>query len=204
MSLLVKQAIAELRTAIMDAAGRAVADGEFPAVPLSDFNVEVPANRDFGDYSANAAMAWARDLHCAPRKIAQALIDRMELCDTFFERCEVAGAGFLNFYLRSSFNACIIQDILEKGDSYGRSDYGRGKKINVEFVSANPTGPMHMGNARGGALGDCLAAVLDFAGYDVSREFYVNDAGNQIAKLDRKSTRLNSSHDRQSRMPSSA
>ena len=183
MSLLVKQAIAELRTAIMDAAGRAVADGEFPAVPLSDFNVEVPANRDFGDYSANAAMAWARDLHCAPRKIAQALIDRMELCDTFFERCEVAGAGFLNFYLLSSFNACIIQDILEKGDSYGRSDYGRGKKINVEFVSANPTGPMHMGNARGGALGDCLAAVLDFAGYDVSREFYVNDAGNQIAKF---------------------
>ena len=183
MSLLVKQAIAELRTAIMDAAGRAVADGEFPAVPLSDFNVEVPSNRDFGDYSANAAMAWARDLHCAPRKIAQALIDRMELCDTFFERCEVAGAGFLNFYLRSSFNACIIQDILEKGDSYGRSDYGRGKKINVEFVSANPTGPMHMGNARGGALGDCLAAVLDFAGYDVSREFYVNDAGNQIAKF---------------------
>ena len=183
MSLLVKQAIAELRTAIMDAAGRAVADGEFPAVPLSDFNVEVPANRDFGDYSANAAMAWARDLHCAPRKIAQALIDRMELCDTFFERCEVAGAGFLNFYLRSSFNACIIQDILEKGDSYGRSDYGSGKKINVEFVSANPTGPMHMGNARGGALGDCLAAVLDFAGYDVSREFYVNDAGNQIAKF---------------------
>ncbi len=183
MSLLVKQAIAELRTAIMDAAGRAVADGEFPAVPLSDFNVEVPANRDFGDYSANAAMAWARDLHCAPRKIAQALIDRMELCDTFFERCEVAGAGFLNFYLRSSFNACIIQDILEKGDSYGRSDYGKGKKINVEFVSANPTGPMHMGNARGGALGDCLAAVLDFAGYDVSREFYVNDAGNQIAKF---------------------
>ena len=183
MSLLVKQAIAELRTAIMDAAGRAVADGEFPAVPLSDFNVEVPANRDFGDYSANAAMAWARDLHCAPRKIAQALIDRMELCDTFFERCEVAGAGFLNFYLRSSFNACIIQDILEKGDSYGRSDYGRGKKINVEFVSANLTGPMHMGNAHGGALGDCLAAVLDFAGYDVSREFYVNDAGNQIAKF---------------------
>ena len=171
MSLLVKQAIAELRTAIMDAAGRAVADGEFPA------------NRDFGDYSANAAMAWARDLHCAPRKIAQALIDRMELCDTFFERCEVAGAGFLNFYLRSSFNACIIQDILENGDSYGRSDYGRGKKINVEFVSANPTGPMHMGNARGGALGDCLAAVLDFAGYNVSREFYVNDAGNQIAKF---------------------
>lgn len=183
MSLLVKQAITELREAIMDAAGRAVADGEFPETALSDFNVEVPANRSFGDYSANAAMVWARDLHCAPRKIAQTLVDRMELCDTFFDRCEVAGAGFLNFYLGSSFNACIIQDILEKGDSYGRSDYGCGKKINVEFVSANPTGPMHMGNARGGALGDCLASVLDFAGYDVSREFYVNDAGNQIAKF---------------------
>lgn len=183
MSLLVKQAITELRTAIMDAAGRAVADGEFPEIALSDFNVEVPANRSFGDYSANAAMVWARNLHCAPRKIAQALVDRMVLCDTFFDRCEVAGAGFLNFYLGSSFNACIIQDILEKGDSYGRSDYGCGKKINVEFVSANPTGPMHMGNARGGALGDCLASVLDFAGYDVSREFYVNDAGNQIAKF---------------------
>ncbi len=183
MSLLVKQAIAEIRNAIIEAAGRAVADGEFPETALSDFIIEVPANRENGDYSSNAAMAWARDLHCAPRKIAQVLCDRMELCDTFIGRCEIAGPGFLNFYLRESFNACIIQDILEKGNSYGRSDFGKGQKINVEFVSANPTGPMHMGNARGGALGDCLAAVLDFAGYDVSREFYVNDAGNQIEKF---------------------
>ena len=183
MSLLVKQAVNEIRTAILEAAGRAVADGEFPAVPLSDFIVEVPANRDNGDYSSNAAMAWARDLRSAPRKIAEAIINRLELCDTFIERCEVAGPGFLNFYLKESFNASIIQDILEKGDEYGRSNYGGGKKINVEFVSANPTGPMHMGNARGGALGDCLAAVMDFAGYNVSREFYVNDAGNQIEKF---------------------
>lgn len=183
MSLLVKQAVNEIRTAILEAAGKAVADGEFPAVPLSDFIVEVPANRDNGDYSSNAAMAWARDLRSAPRKIAEAIISRLELCDTFIDRCEVAGPGFLNFYLRESFNACIIQDILEKGDDYGRSNYGGGKKINIEFVSANPTGPMHMGNARGGALGDCLAAVMDCAGYDVSREFYVNDAGNQIEKF---------------------
>ena len=183
MSLLVKQAVNEIRTAILEAAGRAVADGEFPEVALSDFIVEVPANRDNGDYSSNAAMAWARDLRSAPRKIAEAIISRLELCDTFIERCEVAGPGFLNFYLRESFNACIIQDILEKGDDYGRSNYGGGKKINIEFVSANPTGPMHMGNARGGALGDCLAAVMDCAGYDVSREFYVNDAGNQIEKF---------------------
>ena len=183
MSLLVKQAVAEIRKAIIEAAGRAVADGEFPEAPLSDFIIEVPANRDNGDYSSNAAMAWARDLRSAPRKIAQIIADRLELCDTFVERCEIAGPGFMNFYLKESYNACIVQDILEKGDDYGRSNYGGGKKINIEFVSANPTGPMHMGNARGGALGDCLAAVMDFAGYNVSREFYVNDAGNQIDKF---------------------
>ena len=183
MSLLVKQAVAEIRKAIIEAAGRAVADGEFPEAPLSDFIIEVPANRDNGDYSSNAAMAWARDLRSAPRKIAQIIADRLELCDTFVERCEIAGPGFMNFYLKESYNACIVQDILEKGDNYGRSNYGGGKKINIEFVSANPTGPMHMGNARGGALGDCLAAVMDFAGYNVSREFYVNDAGNQIDKF---------------------
>ena len=183
MSVLVKQTIKEIRTAIMEAAGRAVADGEFPEIPLSDFIIEVPANKENGDYSSNAAMAWARDLRSAPRKIAQTIVDRLELCDTFVDRCEIAGPGFLNFYLKESFNACIIEDILEKGDNYGRSDYGKGQKINIQFVSANPTGPMHMGNARGGALGDCLAAVMDFAGYNVSREFYVNDAGNQIEKF---------------------
>ncbi len=183
MSLLVKQTIKELRTAIMEAAGRAVADGEFPEAPLGDFIIEVPSNRDNGDYSSNCAMVWARSLKNAPRKIAQIIADRLELSDTFFDRCEIAGPGFMNFYLKESFNACIIQDILEKGENYGRSDYGNGKKINIEFVSANPTGPMHMGNARGGALGDCLASVMDFAGYDVSREFYVNDAGNQIEKF---------------------
>ncbi|MBQ6544078.1 MAG: arginine--tRNA ligase, partial [Clostridia bacterium] len=183
MSVIVKQAITEIRMAIMDAAGRAVADGVFPEAPLGDFVIEVPANRANGDYSSNAAMAWARDLHKAPREIASLLVERLVLADTFADRCEIAGPGFLNFYLSDSFNACVIEDILEKGGDYGRSDYGSGKRINVEFVSANPTGPMHMGNARGGALGDCLAAVLDFAGYDVEREFYVNDAGNQIAKF---------------------
>lgn len=183
MSLLVKQTVNEIRRAILDAAGRAVADGEFPECPLTDFNIEVPANKDYGDYSSNAAMVWARDLHKAPRMIAQIILDRLAFEDTFIEKCEIAGPGFLNFTLSSTFNACIVEDILEKKEKYGRSDYGKGTKINVEFVSANPTGPMHMGNARGGALGDCLAAVLDYAGYEVSREFYVNDAGNQIAKF---------------------
>ena len=183
MSVLVKQTVKELRTAIMDAAGRAVADGVFPEAPLTDFIIEVPANKENGDYSSNCAMAWARSLKSAPRKIAETIAERLDLSDTFFDRCEIAGPGFMNFYLKESFNACIIQDILEKGENYGRSDYGNGKKINIEFVSANPTGPMHMGNARGGALGDCLASVMDFAGYNVSREFYVNDAGNQIEKF---------------------
>ncbi len=183
MSVLVKQAVTEIRRAIMDAAGRAVADGEFPECPLADFVIEVPANKANGDYSSNAAMVWAKDLHKAPRDIARILSEGLVLADTFADRCEIAGPGFMNFYLSESFNACIVEDILEKGDDYGRSDYGKGKKINVEFVSANPTGPMHMGNARGGALGDCLAAVLGFAGYEVEREFYVNDAGNQIAKF---------------------
>ena len=106
MSLLVKQAVNEIRTAILEAAGRAVADGEFPEVALSDFIVEVPANRDNGDYSSNAAMAWARDLRSAPRKIAQTIADRLELCDTFVDRCEIAGPGFMNFYLKESYNAC--------------------------------------------------------------------------------------------------
>lgn len=183
MSILVKQVNNEIRTSIMEAAGRAVADGEFPECPLGGFVIEVPANKANGDYSSNAAMVWARDLHKAPRQIAQILLDRMEFEGTFVDRCEIAGPGFLNFYLCDTFNASIVEDILDKGSDYGRSDYGKGKKINVEFVSANPTGPMHMGNARGGALGDCLAAVLDVAGYEVSREFYVNDAGNQIAKF---------------------
>ncbi len=183
MSVLVKQTISEIRQTIMDAAGRAVADGEFAACPLSDFTVEVPANRANGDYSANAAMVWARDLHKSPVAIAKALTDRMILDGMFIERVETAGPGFINFYLSDAFYASIIEDVLEKGGDYGKSNFGGGKKINVEFVSANPTGPMHMGNARGGALGDCLASVLENAGYEVTREFYINDAGNQIEKF---------------------
>ena len=183
MSLLVKKSHTSVRTAITEAAGAAVAQGLFPETALPGFNTEVPADRKNGDISSNAAMVWARELHMAPRKIAEILVDNMRLEDTFFDKVEVAGPGFINFFYGSSFYGAVIEDILEKGNDYGRSDYGKGRKINVEFVSANPTGPMHMGNARGGALGDCLAAVLDFAGYDVSREFYINDAGNQIDKF---------------------
>lgn len=168
---------------IIEAIGRAVADGKLPAEPMNDFIIEVPGDRANGDYSANAAMVNARAFRCAPRKIADIILAYMDRTDTYFDRVEVAGPGFINFYLNDAYYADVLLDIRACGDDYGRSDYGKGKKVNVEFVSANPTGPMHMGNARGGALGDCLAAVLDYAGYDVSREFYVNDAGNQIDKF---------------------
>ena len=105
--------------------------------------------------------------------------------DSTIEKVEVAGAGFINFYLNNSYIYEVLKEIEDKGDLYGHLEIGKGKTVNVEYVSANPTGPMHMGNARGGAIGDCLAAVLSAAGYDVTKEFYVNDAGAQIDKFGR-------------------
>lgn len=183
MSYIVNEVQNELKKIIACASEKAAEKGTLAAVPSGTFNVEIPADRVNGDFSTNAAMAWARELKNAPRKIADAIIAEVSLEGTYFERVEVAGPGFINFYLGDRYYADILKDIRAKGKDYGRSDYGKGKRINVEFVSANPTGPMHMGNARGGALGDCLAAVLDCAGYEVSREFYINDAGNQIDKF---------------------
>lgn len=183
MSKLVKQTELELKEKIMDALGRAVADGVLDEAPLPASIIEVPKERQNGDYSTNVAMAGAKAFHKAPRVIAQAIVDRLDLADTVFDRAEIAGPGFINFFLGNRFYAAVLEDLMAQGENYGRSDYGKGKRVLVEFVSANPTGPMHIGNARGGAIGDCLAAVLDWAGYDVQREFYVNDAGNQIEKF---------------------
>ena len=119
----------------------------------------------------------------APPKIAAAIMENLDLNGTYFVKAETAGPGFMNFFLGSAFYSDVLTEVLTKDSAYGRSDYGNHRKVMVEFVSANPTGPMHMGNARGGALGDCLASVLDAAGYDVWREFYVNDAGNQLDKF---------------------
>lgn len=183
MSLLVKETQKELREKILDALGRAVANGELPAEPLPAFNIEKPANSANGDFSSNIALAGAKAFKKAPRMIAQSIADNIDLEGTLFEKVEIAGPGFLNFYLSQRYYSEIVKDVITKGEDYGASDFGKGKKVLVEFVSANPTGPMHIGNARGGAIGDCLAAVLEKAGYNVSREFYVNDAGNQIEKF---------------------
>lgn len=183
MSLLVKETQMELREKILDALGRAVANGELPAEPLPAFNIEKPANSANGDFSSNIALAGAKAFKKAPRMIAQSIADNIDLEGTLFEKVEIAGPGFLNFYLSQRYYSEIVKDVITRGENYGASDFGKGKKVLVEFVSANPTGPMHIGNARGGAIGDCLAAVLEKAGYNVSREFYVNDAGNQIEKF---------------------
>ena len=183
MSKLVKLAEEQIIKSVTDAIKTNIAEGNFIEAEIPAFKTEIPADRKNGDYSANAAFMMSKALRMPPRKIAEGILEKINLDNTYFKSCEVAGPGFINFFLKPEFYADILLDIEKCGDKYGRSDFGNGKKINVEFVSANPTGPMHMGNARGGALGDCLAAVLDWAGYEVEREFYVNDAGNQIDKF---------------------
>ncbi len=183
MSKLVKTAEEQIINAVTAAIKANIADGTFIEADIPAFKTEIPADRKNGDYSANGAFMLSKALRMPPRKIAECILDKIELDNTYFNKCEVAGPGFINFFLKPEFYADILLDVDACGDNYGRSDFGNGKRINVEFVSANPTGPMHMGNARGGALGDCLAAALDWAGYDVEREFYVNDAGNQIDKF---------------------
>lgn len=183
MSKLVKETENKLKAIITDAITKAINDGELPEAEIPDFIVEIPANKANGDYSSNAAMAGARAFKKAPRMIAESIVNHIDLTDTVFDRVEIAGPGFLNFFLSQKYYSEIIKDVFACGENYGKSDFGQGKKVLVEFVSANPTGPMHIGNARGGAIGDCLAAVLDWAGYEVNREFYVNDAGNQIEKF---------------------
>lgn len=183
MSKLVNETENILRQKLADAVSAAIKAGELPDEEPAQFIIEIPSNKANGDYSSNIAMACAKCFKKAPRMIAQSIVDNIDLSNSLFERVEIAGPGFLNFFLSQTYYSEILKDVFACGENYGKSNYGEGKKILVEFVSANPTGPMHIGNARGGAIGDCLAAVLDWAGYDVSREFYVNDAGNQIEKF---------------------
>ena len=183
MSKMVKEVENKLYEAIENAVKSAIENGDLPQADIPKFIIEKPADKKNGDFSSNIAMAGARAFHKAPRMIAEAIVKNFSLDGSYIDRCEIAGPGFINFYLSDKYYSDVLKDIVASGDSYGRSDYGEGKRILVEFVSANPTGPMHIGNARGGAIGDCLASVLDAAGYDVQREFYVNDAGNQIEKF---------------------
>ena len=165
---------------------KAVQNGAFAletAIDITEkIQLEVPKDEQHGDFACNIAMLLAKELRMPPRKIAEAIAAGIETGGEI-EKVEVAGAGFINFYLSNARLYNVMSEIEAKGSDYGKIEMGKGKKVMVEFVSANPTGPMHMGNARGGALGDCMASVLEYAGYDVTREFYVNDAGNQIEKF---------------------
>ena len=175
-----KQQVAELVNAAYLAAAE---KGELPAGLTLGGSVEIPKDTANGDYAANYAMASAKLMRMPPRKVAETLVSNMELDGSWFESVDVAGPGFMNFRMGGKWYSDVLKNVAEEGESFCNCNIGEGKKLMVEFVSANPTGPMHMGNARGGVLGDALASVLSRAGYNVWREFYVNDAGNQIEKF---------------------
>lgn len=153
-------------------------EAEIPAVLL-----EAPKDKAHGDYSTNMAMQLARIAKKAPRQIAEAIQANMDLSKGSVQKIDIAGPGFINFYMNNSYLTDLVPAVLQAGDSYGRSNAGGNEKIQVEFVSANPTGDLHLGHARGASVGDSLCNVLDAAGYDVTREYYINDAGNQIHNL---------------------
>lgn len=150
-------------------------------LPIAE--LETPREKERGEFATTIALQLPKLAHDSPQNIAKAIVKHFETHDLPIENIEIAGPGFINFKLKPNWNNEVVTQVLELKDNYGRSDINKGKTFNVEFVSANPTGPMHIGNARGGAIGDVLSSVADWTGYDVTREFYVNNAGNQINKL---------------------
>ncbi len=175
-----RQQVAQLTQAAYEKAAQA---GVLPAGVEVNATIQIPKDTAHGDYATSFAMAGAKAMHMAPRAIAQAIVDNLELEGSFFQKVEIAGPGFLNFTLGPKWFGDVLSAVETQGAAYGSGDEGHGKRVMVEFVSANPTGPMHMGNARGGVLGDTLANVLRRDGWDTWKEFYVNDAGNQIHKF---------------------
>ena len=179
----IQNAMTQAADIIRKAYDAAAAQGELPQAEVRPVQIEIPKDLRNGDYASGFAMQNAKVLRQNPRKVAEILVSKMELEGTCFESAEIAGPGFLNLRLSHTWFENVLTNITEEGEHYGRTAAEKPEKVMVEFVSANPTGPMHMGNARGGVLGDCLAEVLSRAGNDVTREFYVNDAGNQIDKF---------------------
>ncbi|OPX44835.1 arginine--tRNA ligase [Ruminiclostridium hungatei] len=173
----------QINSSVLKAVNRAIKAGELPELEIGQITIEIPREKGHGDFSTNIAMQITKVAKKAPRLIAETIIKNMDLTGTYITEVTCAGPGFVNFTLDAKYLYDAIRIIKEEKDRYGRINVGNGKKVMVEFVSANPTGPLHMGNARGGALGDCIASVLAAAGYEVTREFLINDAGNQIEKF---------------------
>lgn len=179
---IIEETQSALRQGVAAACAQAMAAGTLPEAELPDFVIETPKDEKNGDFSTNLAMQLTRILRQNPRKIAEAIADGIDL-PGLVERVEIAGPGFINFYLVPGWLNRVLPAIQEEDADYGKSNAGGGERVQVEFVSANPTGLLHMGNARGGALGDTLAAVLNEAGYVCDKEYYINDAGNQVENL---------------------
>ena len=183
MNDMIEKAKKEVKEIVLKALGTAIAENALPAEPIPDFSVEIPKDTAHGDFSCNAALVSAKAFKSNPRAIATAISERAYLDGTMFDKIEVAGPGFINFFVSGKWFSETVEKVISLGADYGKVELGKGKKVLVEFVSANPTGPMHIGNARGGAIGDCLSSLLEYAGYYVEREFYINDAGNQVNKF---------------------
>jgi len=173
----------QIKDVVLSSIHNAIKNEELPSLEINDILIETPREKGYGDFSTNVAMQITKIAKKTPRQIADIIIKNIDVKDTYIEKVTCAGPGFINFTLDTKYLYDTIETIKEEKEKYGRINIGKGKKVMVEFVSANPTGPLHMGNARGGALGDLIASVLDVAGYDVTREFLINDAGNQIVKF---------------------
>ncbi len=180
----VKSIQSKIKNNLLDSLERAKDAGKLSYEEVPDFVIEVPREKNHGDFASNLAMLLARQAKKAPREIAVILEQEIQK-DNWLEKIEIAGPGFINFFLNNEWLYDALKDVQEQGKDYGRCDIGKREKVQVEFVSANPTGLLHMGNARGAALGDSIASLLDAAGYDVSREYYINDSGNQIYNFGR-------------------
>lgn len=176
----VQQIQEEVKGILRDAV---LATGLVPSEALPDIMLETPKNKENGDYATNIAMQLTKVAKQPPRAIAQAILEQLQTAGTSIASVEIAGPGFMNIRLQTDYLGEVVKTVLQQKAEYGRSTSGGGQKIQVEFVSANPTGDLHLGHARGASLGDSLCNILDFAGYDVSREYYINDAGNQIHNL---------------------
>lgn len=177
-------AVEQAQQAVKEAFLNAIKKAELVEEPEAlNIHLETPKNKENGDYATNIAMQLTKIARKAPRAIAEAIVENLDQASANIEKVEIAGPGFINITLAKDYLTKVVPTVLEQGDTYGRSNSGNAQKVQVEFVSANPTGDLHLGHARGASVGDALCNVFDFAGYDVSREYYINDAGNQITKL---------------------
>jgi arginyl-tRNA synthetase len=172
-----------IRNLLADAARKAHAAGALPSGDFPAIEIEAPKIEAHGDWATNFAMVMAKTQKMAPRRIAEILRDHLDAAPALIAQTVIAGPGFINFHLNAAAWAPLLRAIPEAGDRYGATDIGRGRKVQVEFVSSNPTGPLHVGHGRGAAVGDAVANILTFCGFDVQREYYINDSGRQIRTL---------------------